>query len=275
MARALASTARVLLVAALLLPLIAVSQRPAAALDSVEAQFLTVINTYRSEMGLPTLKLSPKMSRAAEWMSRDMGAEGYFSHTDSRGRDPFQRMAAFGYTYNTAKAENLAAGYEMAQAVFNAWLASPGHKKNIDNPKYRAIGIGRAYVEGSPYGWYWSTDFGGVMDTATSAALSNHVAKSGSTYTYTAGRDVRLSGTVVGDFAGKGVSVAVQKLVYDSTRRAYVWKAYRTDSRTLSASSAYAASLRPPVGKYRVRTSFPGGGDVKPSASAFRYFNVK
>ena len=31
---------------------------------------------------------------------------------------------------------------------------------------YTAIGIGRAYTAGSPYGWYWTTDFGGYFRIA-------------------------------------------------------------------------------------------------------------
>lgn len=93
-----------------------------------------------------------------------MGAKRYFSHTDSLGRSSSKRMAAFGYTYNTYKGENLAAGHSTADGVFKAWLASTSHKKNLDNPNYRAIRIGRVYTKGSPYSWYWTTDFGGYVD---------------------------------------------------------------------------------------------------------------
>lgn len=129
-----------------------------------ESRFLALINGYRARKGLPSLGLSPRLTRAAAWMSADVGAHRYFAHRDSRGRDPFQRMAAFGYTYNTAKGENLAAGYLSARTAFDSWLKSPGHKRNLDNPKYRAIGISARYTTGSPYGWYWTTDFGGYRD---------------------------------------------------------------------------------------------------------------
>ena len=77
-----------------------------------------------------------------------MGANNYFSHTDSLGRDPFQRMAAFGYNYNTWKGENLAAGADTAQGAFNLWKNSPGHNANMLNANFKVIGIARVYSAG-------------------------------------------------------------------------------------------------------------------------------
>jgi len=132
-----------------------------AAQDSQEQAFLTLINNYRAQNGLGTLSLNTQLNNSSEWMSGDMGANNYFSHTDSLGRDPFQRMAAFGYNYNTWKGENLAAGVDTAQAAFNLWKNSPGHNANMLNPNFKVMGIARAYTAGSTYGWYWTNDFGG------------------------------------------------------------------------------------------------------------------
>ncbi len=131
---------------------------------SEETRFLNLLNSYRKGKGLPTLAISPRLTKGAKWMSADMGAKRYFSHTDSLGRVSSKRMAAFGYTYNTYKGENLAAGHSTADSVFKAWLGSASHKKNMDNPNYRAIGIGTVYTKGSPHGWYWTTKFGGYVD---------------------------------------------------------------------------------------------------------------
>ncbi len=126
-----------------------------------EGRFFSLINDYRSARGLPTLNRSSILTNASRWMSADMGRHKYFSHVDSKGRRPSVRMAAFGYTYNTYKGENIGAGHTTADAVFKAWLNSPTHLAVIRDPNYRAIGIGRVYTSGSPYGWYWTTDFGG------------------------------------------------------------------------------------------------------------------
>jgi hypothetical protein len=143
--------------------LAAASLLNAQSLDSEQALFLTLINNYRAQNGVGPLQVSPKLQQAAQWMSSDLAAKNYFSHTDSLGRDPFQRMAAFGYSYYPA-GENIAAGNSGAQATFNQWQASSGHNQNMLNPGYKAIGIGRAYNANSTYRWYWTTDFGGVVD---------------------------------------------------------------------------------------------------------------
>ncbi len=135
----------------------------ADALDSEEAQFLNLINSYRQQNGLVPLVSSLTLTRAAAWLSEDFGSNTIFSHTDSLGRDPFTRMSFFGYPA-VARAENIAAGRGTAQGAFDQWRNSPGHNENMLRSSLRAIGIGRAYVAGSRYGWYWTTDFGSVTD---------------------------------------------------------------------------------------------------------------
>jgi len=141
--------------------IVAMPRGAEAAQDSEEQAFLTIINNYRTQNGLGALSLNTQLNNSAEWMSGDMAANNYFSHTDSLGRDPFQRMAAFGYTYNTWKGENLAAGADTAQAAFNLWKNSPGHNANMLNPNFKVMGIARVYGAGTTYGWYWTNDFGG------------------------------------------------------------------------------------------------------------------
>jgi hypothetical protein len=94
-------------------------------------------------------------------MVNDMGTNNYFSHTDSLGRDPFQRMDQMGYAYNTWRGENLVAGADTAASAFNLWKNSPGHNANMLGGNYTVIGIARGYYAGSGYGWYWATEFGG------------------------------------------------------------------------------------------------------------------
>lgn len=134
------------------------------ALDSEEQQFLMLINQYRQQHGLSPLTISTNLNRAAAWMVEDMATKGYFSHTDSLGRSPFQRAIDCGYP--TGAGENLAAGttWSSAQAAFDAWRASPGHNQNMLTGYYQQIGIARYYRAGSPYGWYWATNFGATND---------------------------------------------------------------------------------------------------------------
>jgi hypothetical protein len=132
--------------------------------DSQEAQFLTLINNYRTQNGLPTLTMSTNLNRAASWLAVDMATKNYFSHTDSLGRSPSTR--AQNCDYPGGAGENIAAGTvrDTAQEAFDAWRASSGHNANMLNSSYRMIGIARYYGSGSTYGWYWVTDFGLVND---------------------------------------------------------------------------------------------------------------
>lgn len=130
--------------------------------DAEEADLLARINVYRQQNGTRPLALSPTLIRAARWMSGDMAANRRFNHTDSQGRDPFARMTNFGYTANTYKAENIAAGEATAAGTFAQWKGSAGHNMNMLSPHYTVIGIGRVQATpGDPYHWYWTTDFGG------------------------------------------------------------------------------------------------------------------
>ena len=170
---------RLLIVAGLLALLLAVfaltgnrSQTASAdvALDSEEQAFVTLINNWRAQNGAGPLTVNTSISGAAEWMNNDMGQNHYFSHTDSLGRAPWDRMCVYGYCYNTWMGENIAAGYTTGQSVFDAWKNSAGHNTNMLNANYKVMGLSRLYVAGSDYGWYWTNDFGGYVPPSQPAA---------------------------------------------------------------------------------------------------------
>jgi uncharacterized protein YkwD len=133
-------------------------------MDSEEIAFFNLINAYRQQNGLSALQLSVALTKSSDWMSTDMATTGNFSHTDTQGRDPSARMEAFGYDTSYYWGENIAGGNATAQDTFTQWKNSPGHNANMLGASYKVIGIARAYDASSPYGWYWTTDFGGIVD---------------------------------------------------------------------------------------------------------------
>ena len=146
----------------------------ATCLNTQEKQFLTLINNYRASKGLPALKASKSLNIASYTHSLDLGKRKYFAHdtklplpAGQSGPKFYNRMADAGYNFNTYKAENIAAGHSTAQGVFNAWKGSSGHNANMLSSRYKVIGIGLATVSGSPYTYYWTTDFGGYADAAS------------------------------------------------------------------------------------------------------------
>lgn len=152
------------------------------ALDGEEQAFVGMLNAYRQQNGINTpLQVSIALTNAAKWHSSDMAQFGYFDHFDHFGRDPFTRMAAFGYGYQTFMAENIAAGNSTAAASFDQWRNSPPHNANMLDSDYRAMGIGRAI--GGPYGYYWTLTLGGFVDavipTGTLSRTSHSFAASG------------------------------------------------------------------------------------------------
>lgn len=120
-----------------------------------------MINTFRTARGLAALRVDGTLTRTAAWHAIDMGTHRRFSHTDHLGRDPFQRLRAFGYpSRSTWRGENIAAGNPGAHDTYRQWLNSRPHRANWLNPRFRAIGIARVRVAGSRYGYYWVTTFG-------------------------------------------------------------------------------------------------------------------
>jgi uncharacterized protein YkwD len=133
-------------------------------IDGEEQALLNGINSYRQQRGLQPLAASGSLNRAAAWMSHDMAAYRYFSHTDRLGRAFNVRLADCGYTYATYMGENIAAGNADAASTLTQWKNSPGHNALLLNSSMRAVGIARYYDAGAPYRWYWTLDAGGFND---------------------------------------------------------------------------------------------------------------
>lgn len=141
-----------------------VSQRIAedsdeVSLDTEESNFLTLLNTHRKTLGLSELTVSTKLTNAASWMSEDIANTKNLSHIDSLDRDPGERAKEFGYS--NLVGENLAEVGPTAQSAYTSWLASEGHKKNMEESQWKVIGIAR--VQGGNK-WYWTTNFGDTLD---------------------------------------------------------------------------------------------------------------
>jgi len=128
--------------------------------DGEELAFVDLLNGYRGGLGLGPVTLNYELGAAADYHSVDMGTNNYFDHYLFDGTDPGTNIQNFGYT-GFPWGENIAAGMGTAQEVLIAWQNSPDHDATMRNPEYTEIGIGRHYVEGSYYGWYWTATYGG------------------------------------------------------------------------------------------------------------------
>jgi len=127
--------------------------------DAQESEVLRLVNVERSGAGCGPVTADATLAKVARAHSKDMAVNKYFDHNSQDGRTPFDRMRAAGYAFSTA-AENIAAGQQTASAVMESWMNSPGHRANILNCSLKELGVGRWKQSGSPYGIYWTQDFG-------------------------------------------------------------------------------------------------------------------
>lgn len=116
----------------------------AATLSAYEGDalaYFTLGNKARVSAGLDPFKRSEGLDAAAEARARDMLERGYFAHADPEGIRFFRTiLAKTGYTFGLI-GENLARRFGSADAAFASWMASPGHRKNLLEPKFTHTGI--------------------------------------------------------------------------------------------------------------------------------------
>lgn len=100
----------------------------------------------------PALGWNDLLEKAAFNHSNDMYENKYFAHTALDGSNAGMRIERVGYNWK-AYGENIGMGYKDEKEVVEAWLASPGHCKNLMNKNYKEVGVSRV-------GGYWTQAFG-------------------------------------------------------------------------------------------------------------------
>lgn len=116
----------------------------------LEAAVFYESNRQRALNGVPLLKFDHALNMCARDHSDDMVKHNFFSHTSVvSGKESMStRFALVGYV-NCWCAENIAS-CEVKKSyaetgrylVEELWMNSPGHRKNILNPKYTHLGAG-------------------------------------------------------------------------------------------------------------------------------------
>lgn len=121
----------------------------------VQTALVRQINVFRAAHGLSRLRVSPALNTAAATHSTEMARVGYFSHNSANGRSFSQRVASYyrhrGFRMWTA-GENLVYGSpDMAAAqALRLWLASPPHRANLLDPRWRELGLSAVHSTGAP-----------------------------------------------------------------------------------------------------------------------------
>ena len=115
--------------------------------DDLASQTVSLVNAHRASLGLSQLAVSPTLAASAYWKARHMAEYGYMAHNDPAppvGRTTGDRMQPV--AIRRAGARTSRPDTRPLQQVFQGWLNSPGHKSNMENPAWRAMGAGAAAV---------------------------------------------------------------------------------------------------------------------------------
>lgn len=109
-----------------------------------------VYGYVRSSAGLSAARPDPALEKAAMQQARYMAATGRMVHTTGRGRDFSTRMRQNGV--EGPAAENIAHGRMEVAKVFQMWVDSPPHRRNMLDPRFSRYGLASATdAEGRRY----------------------------------------------------------------------------------------------------------------------------
>jgi len=121
--------------------------------SAVERETVRLTNAERAKAGCARLRTDSRLVEAARGHTADMADRNRLSHTSVDGATFVDRARAAGYP--SPGGENIAWGQPTASAVLEDWIDSPGHRENIRNCDFTAIGAGF-----DPGRNYWTQVFG-------------------------------------------------------------------------------------------------------------------
>ena len=110
----------------------------------------------RSSAGLARLAPDSTLEKAAARQAAYMASSGRMEHTTGLGRDFAARMKRDGVA--APAAENLAHGRIETDRLFSMWMNSPGHRRNMLDPRFSRYGL--AYAGDGNGQRYWALVLG-------------------------------------------------------------------------------------------------------------------
>jgi hypothetical protein len=117
----------------------AAAQSQSLSRNDSERELFDLLNHERAAENLSALKWDEALFKAARQHALLMLNLNSLEHQLSSEPALEERLAAAGARFSFI-AENIAFGKD-SNAIHNAWMHSPGHRKNILNPRVTAVGI--------------------------------------------------------------------------------------------------------------------------------------
>ncbi len=144
--------------------------------ENIEHGLIAAANDFRAGSGLGRLSENPALTSEANAFAAYMARTDRFSHT-ADGRDSGERARAAGYDYCDL-AENIAVeeGYSperLAEQFMAGWEASPGHRRNLLNPRVTETGVGVARAPGANSRYFAVQVFGRPWTARFSFRIEN------------------------------------------------------------------------------------------------------
>lgn len=122
-----------------------------------EKQLLRKVNARRARIGCRDLASRKPLTKAARQHSNRMAQSRELSHRLAREAPFWKRITRAGYRNWKQLAENIAYGTPSPQLIFNSWMGSSSHRRNIEDCRFRHVGVGVRY--GGGLAWV-TMDFG-------------------------------------------------------------------------------------------------------------------
>src|SRR4051812_19274483 len=132
-----------------------------ARLSPTEKAVIRLMNQVRARHGLPALKPSRRLARAADGHSRDMLRHDFFAHESSDGTSFDRRVRSYAPARRVG--ENLAMLPGVGGAagmVVQMWLDSAAHREILLSHGFRRVGVGKRSGDlGSQTATVYTVDF--------------------------------------------------------------------------------------------------------------------
>jgi uncharacterized protein YkwD len=122
----------------------------------LERRIFQLTNDARRKNGLPSLDPDNDLAVKARGKSDDMLKKNYFSHTSPEGKTlkdrlleekpaSFQTISRIGENiYMGSRFDYSVDVKTQARLIVDGWMTSPGHRRNILDPRYTHMGVGVA-----------------------------------------------------------------------------------------------------------------------------------
>jgi uncharacterized protein YkwD len=127
-------------------------------LTAQEDEVVRLVNAERRRAGCGAVRPDTRLRTAMRLHLAELGRRGdlFISHDSADGRSFADRAEE--QDYDAAGGENVARGQRDAESVMESWMNSDGHRANILNCSFRAIGAGA--VRGVDNTIVWGQIFG-------------------------------------------------------------------------------------------------------------------